>query len=166
MTARQEDGPATPAIRVLAAVIRRNGRVLVCRRPAHKRHGGLWEFPGGKLEYGESLLDAARREMREELGLEATGVGRTLAAIHDPGSPFLIEFVEVEIAEGAEPSTLEHEEIRWATAEELADLELAPSDRAFAADQLAGGSRGGLRAPGSGSPSRGRPGPREPHPGA
>ena len=122
-----------PPIRVLAAVIRRDGRYLVCRRPAHKRHGGLWEFPGGKLEPGETLLDAARREMREELALEATGVGRTLAVIRDPGSPFLIEFVEVEIADGAEPEALEHEEVRWAVTADLAAMDLAPSDRAFVA---------------------------------
>jgi 8-oxo-dGTP pyrophosphatase MutT (NUDIX family) len=57
---------------VLAAVIRRQDRYLVCRRPAHKRHGGLWEFPGGKLEPGETLLEAARRELREELGAEVS----------------------------------------------------------------------------------------------
>src|SRR5690606_20769929 len=62
-------------IRVLAAVIRRDGRWLVCRRPAHKRHGGLWEFPGGKLEPGESLLEAATRELEEELAVRVTGVG-------------------------------------------------------------------------------------------
>ena len=114
-------------------MIRRDGRFLVCRRPAHKRHGGLWEFPGGKIESGESLLDAARREMREELDIEAVGVGRTLAALRDPGSPFLIEFVEVETPDGVAPRALEHDELRWATAAELAGLDLAPSDRAFAA---------------------------------
>jgi mutator protein MutT len=135
-------GKGDAAIRVLAAVIRRDGRYLVCRRPAHKRHGGLWEFPGGKLEPGESLLDAARREMREELALEATGVGRTLAAIRDPGSPFLIEFVEVEIADGIEPQPLEHEEIRWVAAADLAAMDLAPSDTSFATI-LSGAGRGG-----------------------
>ncbi len=49
-------------IRVLASVIERDHRLLVCRRPLHKRHGGLWEFPGGKVREGESDLEAARRE--------------------------------------------------------------------------------------------------------
>src|SRR5690606_25758578 len=124
---------APPPIRVLAAVIRRDGRYLICRRPAHKRHGGLWELPGGKLDPGESLLDAARREMWEELALEATAVGRALAAIRDPGSPFLIEFVEVEIADGAMPEALEHEEVRWVAPVDLGVMDLAPSDRAFVA---------------------------------
>ena len=52
-------------MRVLAAVVRRDDRYLVCRRPAHKRHGGLWEFPGGKIHAGETLLGAARRAERD-----------------------------------------------------------------------------------------------------
>jgi 8-oxo-dGTP diphosphatase len=44
-----------PVVRVLAAVIERDGKYLICRRPQHKRHGGLWEFPGGKFEAGETL---------------------------------------------------------------------------------------------------------------
>lgn len=117
-------------VRVLAAVIRRDGRYLVCQRPAHKRHGGLWEFPGGKLQPGESLEAAARRELVEELALEAMGVGRVLFACRDPGSAFLIEFVEVHAA--GEPRPLEHSALRWLTPAELRQLELAPADRAFA----------------------------------
>ena len=60
--------------RVLAAVIERSGKFLMCRRPEHKNHGGLFEFPGGKLEAGESLADAARRELLEELALEVLDV--------------------------------------------------------------------------------------------
>lgn len=59
-------------------MIRRDGRYLVCRRPAQKRHGGLWEFPGGKIDDGESLLDAARRELAEELSINVIEVGATL----------------------------------------------------------------------------------------
>ena len=52
--------PEAP-LRVIAAVIGRADTLLLCQRPPHKRHGGLWEFPGGKLEPGESDADAARR---------------------------------------------------------------------------------------------------------
>jgi 8-oxo-dGTP diphosphatase len=118
-----------PMVRVLAAVIEREGRYLVCLRPPHKRHGGLWEFPGGKLEAGESLAEAARRELWEELGIGTTSVGTTLFVHRETGSPFQIEFVEV-TASGT-PQALEHEAIRWARIEELKGLPLAPSDRAF-----------------------------------
>lgn len=120
---------------VLAAVIRRHDRWLLCRRPAHKRHGGRWEFPGGKREPGESRLDAARRELREELGVEVLSAGEVLFARRDGGSAFLIEFVGVDI-EG-EPAALEHEAIDWLTLAELRALDLAPSDRAFVDEVLA-----------------------------
>lgn len=119
-----------PVVRVLAAVIRRQGRYLLCLRPLRKRHGGLWEFPGGKLEPEESLAQAAGRELAEELGAEVTGCGQLLFSHREAGSPFRIEFVPVEIA--GEPEPLEHEELRWVSVEELKDLPLAPSDRAFA----------------------------------
>lgn len=119
-----------PDIPVLAAVIERAGRFLVCQRPRHKRHGGLWEFPGGKLEPGESLLAAAERELAEELGMRVTGIGDVLFEQHDAGSPFLIRFVHVECS--GEPQPLEHEDIRWVERTGLLELPLAPSDRAFA----------------------------------
>lgn len=116
-------------IRVLAAVIRDADRYLVCLRPAHKRHGGYWEFPGGKLKPDETLLEAASRELREELGVEVQSVGETLYSCQDPGSNFLIEFVEVQVT--GIPQPIEHDEIRWVTPQEMRDLRLAPSDRAF-----------------------------------
>jgi 8-oxo-dGTP diphosphatase len=118
-----------PVVRVLAAVVQRQGRYLVCLRPLRKRHGGLWEFPGGKLEFGETLSQAAARELREELGTDMTGCGPVLFSHREAGSPFQIEFVQVDIA--GQPEALEHEEVRWVPMEELKNLDLAPSDRAF-----------------------------------
>lgn len=115
--------------RVLAAVIARGDRYLVCRRPAHKRHGGLWEFPGGKLEPGEGDAEAAARELREELGVTVSAVGDELLAVHDDGSPYLIAFVPVRI--NGEPECLEHSAMAWATPGELLHYALAPSDRQF-----------------------------------
>jgi 8-oxo-dGTP diphosphatase len=121
---------------VLAAVIRRGDRYLLARRPRHKRHGGLWEFPGGKLERGESWLDTARRELREELGVGVTTAGAPVFRRRDPASSFEIVFVQVEIT--GEPECLEHEDLRWVGAAEMGEMELAPADSAFAA-QLGGG---------------------------
>jgi len=122
-------------IRVVAAVVAREGRCLVCERPAHKRHGGLWEFPGGKLEPGEDILAAARRELHEELGVEVTEVGPALAAFQDPGSPFRIEFHPVAIQ--GEPACLEHARLLWLPPGDLAALPLAPTDRRFVLEILA-----------------------------
>lgn len=121
-------------IRVLAAVCSRDARYLIAQRPLHKRHGGLWEFPGGKFEPGESPLDVARRELAEELGVAVTAVGECLLAVHDDGFPFVIEFYPVTF--DGEPMALEHAELRWATLEEIAALPLAPSDRAFVASMV------------------------------
>jgi mutator protein MutT len=130
--------PEPQPIRVFAAVVCEDSRYLVCQRPLAKRHGGLWEFPGGKLELGETMFDAARREMMEELGVTATAIGETLLSIADPGSPFVIEFVPTKF-EG-NPVCLEHIALNWFPVDDLLTLPLAPSDRRFVEHLLA--SRG------------------------
>lgn len=114
---------------VLAAVIQRDGSYLVCQRPAYKRHGGLWEFPGGKVEAGETHFEAARRELAEELDVRVLSVASTIFAVADPGSEFLIEFVPTTIH--GSPKCLEHTDLRWMSLPDLPSLELAPSDRRF-----------------------------------
>ncbi len=127
-------------VRVLAAVIHRGSKMLICQRPPHKRHGGLWEFPGGKLEPGETDADAAHRELHEELGVTATAVGDELVVLHDEGSPFWIAFVPVEI--DGEPTCLEHSALAWAAPTDLLAYALAPSDRRFVEWLLARGAGG------------------------
>jgi 8-oxo-dGTP diphosphatase len=114
---------------VLAAVIRRDASYLIAKRPAHKRHGGLWEFPGGKLEQSEDHLSAARRELQEELGVQVGAVGPVLFEQQDPGSQYLIQFIEVQIT--GEPQALEHEAVAWVPVSDLQQYSLAPSDWAF-----------------------------------
>ncbi len=115
---------------MVAAVIRRGEEYLVCQRPVHKRHGGLWEFPGGKLEPGETASEAVTRELREELDVGVLAVSDVMHSIDDPGSQFVIEFHHVEI-EG-EPRCIEHAALRWLTPCDLLASPLAPSDRVFA----------------------------------
>lgn len=117
-------------------MVTRGERYLVCQRPLHKRHGGLWEFPGGKLEPGENDAEAAARELREELGVAVSAVGEEAFAVHDEGSPFLIAFVPVRI--DGEPACLEHSALAWATVAELLGYALAPSDRRFVEWVVAG----------------------------
>ena len=128
-----ESTPA-PSVLVVAAVIRRGRALLVARRPAAKRHGGMWEFPGGKVLPGESLADAATRELSEELDLAVTRVGPVLFDAADPGSAFLIRFVEVD-AEGA-PVAHEHDALAWRTPAEMEGLPLAPADARFVRERL------------------------------
>jgi 8-oxo-dGTP diphosphatase len=123
-------------IRVIAAVVSRGDDLLVCQRPHEKRHGGLWEFPGGKCEPGETDAAAARRELHEELGVEVTEVGDEELVIADPDSPFLIVFAPVRII--GEPTCREHIALRWGRPGELAQLPLAPSDRRFVEHRCAG----------------------------
>ena len=116
--------------RVVAAAIREGNRFLLCRRPAHKRHGGLWEFPGGKCEADETDKQAITRELAEELGVEVVSVDEELFSAIDPDSPFVIVFLRVEIR-GA-PRCIEHAAIAWASRDELQAYKLAPSDARFA----------------------------------
>jgi mutator protein MutT len=121
--------------RVLAAVIARDDRWLIALRPTHKQHGGLWEFPGGKCEPGESDEDTIRRELDEELAVATAHVGPIRFMRHDHGSPFEIVFRDVAIV--GEPVAREHDAIRWATLAELRTLSLAPTDAAFVATFVA-----------------------------
>lgn len=117
-------------VRVLAAVIVRDGRYLLGLRPEGKRHAGQWEFPGGKVEAGESDHDALARELREELGVTLVALGAERFVQRDGESVFEITFVDA-IIDG-EPQAMEHERIAWIAVSELALYSLAPSDHAFA----------------------------------
>ena len=123
-----------PMIRVVASVVEQEGKLLLCQRPAHKRHGGLWEFPGGKVEPGESDFAAVERELAEELGVRVVEVGAVELSVRDAGSEFVIEFLPV-VVDG-EPQPLEHAALAWVTEEEMLGLALAPSDRRYARFRL------------------------------
>ncbi|HSG46860.1 MAG TPA: NUDIX domain-containing protein [Longimicrobiales bacterium] len=125
--------PGGGVVDVVAAVIRDGaGRLLIGRRPAHKRHGGLWEFPGGKVDPGETLALAVARELEEELALTATWVASApVYARQDPGQPFRILFVEA--AARGTPVLMEHEAVAWIPVPPPDAYQLAPSDAAFVA---------------------------------
>lgn len=95
---------ASHKIRVIAAVIRRDSTWLICKRPLHKRHGGLWEFPGGKIRDSESDYDAASRELGEELLVDVTGVGRLLFTTQD--RPFPSSSLKLRLTGSLRPSNI------------------------------------------------------------
>lgn len=115
-------------IPVVAALIVREGRLLIARRPEGRHMAGRWEFPGGKLEKGESPEDAVEREIREELGLDVRA-GRIYQAIaySYPEKDVLLLFYAAAVVSG-EPRPIEEAEIRWVTVEELDGYAFAPVD--------------------------------------
>ncbi len=117
---------------MVAGFILDGERLLVARRRAADARGGLWEFPGGKLEPGETPEEALARELREELGIEVE-VGEKLAAVdHDyPDVRIKLSLYLCRITAGR-PRPLSCAEVRWIDAGELASLPLAPADRSLA----------------------------------
>ena len=116
-------------IEVVCGVIRDGrGRYLACRRPQGKHLGGLWEFPGGKMEAGEEARQALVRELEEELGI-VVETGEALTPVEwDYGSRAIRLWPFICSAGEMEPVRLEHDELRWCEVEELAGLNWAPAD--------------------------------------
>lgn len=101
-------------IEVAAAVLlRADGAFLLARRPAGKVYAGYWEFPGGKVEPGEDVRAALRRELREELGIEVVRATPWITRVFTyPHGTVRLSFFRVPAWEG-EPTALEHEAIAW-----------------------------------------------------
>jgi 8-oxo-dGTP diphosphatase len=120
-------------IRVVAAVITDDeGRVLACRRAPHKSLAGLWEFPGGKVEPGESDEEALVREIREELGVQIE-VGQFLGSSIGPADDIeinLVAYLAMLVGSKITQSS-DHDGFRWLLASELGDLKWAPADMPF-----------------------------------
>ncbi len=115
-------------IKVVAAVIWKDGKLLICQRNRNKNLAYFWEFPGGKIEAGETPQQALIRECQEELSVTIAPkeiVGVTLHAYET----FSVEltFIEAEIIEGV-PQKTEHEAIAWVTRAELDQYTFCPGD--------------------------------------
>lgn len=121
--------PAIPHITVTAAVIRRNGLILLAQRPMDGLLGGLWEFPGGKQQEGEDLPTCLKREIREELGTQII-VGEPLGVYHHTYTHFRVTLhaFECQIAKG-EPRPLQTADIYWAKTSELKNYPMGKIDR-------------------------------------
>lgn len=118
-------------IEVVAALIRNNGKFMICQRPENKSRALLWEFPGGKVEAGETKEAALARECREELDIELS-VGAVFAesTFVYPDISVHLTLLEAGIVSG-EPKLLEHRDIRWITPEEAHLFEFSPADVPF-----------------------------------
>lgn len=119
---------------VTAAVIRRGGRFLICRRPRDKYCGSLWEFPGGKIEPGETAEECVVRECREELGVTLRVLGERFSVVQEhPDRVVHLRFFDAELVSG-EPEALEHSAVAWVTAEEAKAYEFCPADARMLAE--------------------------------
>lgn len=103
-------------------------RLFVARRGPDKRHGGLWELPGGQVEAGESETDALRREIREELSIDVVLCGRLGEATVSAGSMDVRMAVHAAEAWDGEIRLVDHDAFRWLTVDALASVQWAPAD--------------------------------------
>jgi 8-oxo-dGTP diphosphatase len=117
---------------VVAAVVERDdGRFLLARRLPDAHLGGLWEFPGGAIEDGETPEEALARELVEELGVGITVGGPITFAFHrDEVRDVLLLFYAARIVQG-EPHGVQGQEVRWFARGELASLATPPADAAL-----------------------------------
>jgi len=121
--------------RVVAAVIRRVGRVLIARRHDHAERGGQWEFPGGKVEPGESEPGALVREIREELGCGIEVRGLLLRHRHRyPDLEVELAFYACDLPPGEQPRPLGAEALEWAEENRLASYDFCEADRPVLGD--------------------------------
>ena len=124
-------GETRPLIVVAAALIDGDGRVLVQQRPQDKTMGGLWEFPGGKVELGETPEAALIRELREELGIdvEQACLAPACFASEPLGGRHLLLLVYICRKWRGIPRAIEAPAIRWVRPVELHGLEMPPADK-------------------------------------
>ena len=114
---------------VVAALIWRQGRFLICQRPAHKNRGLQWEFAGGKVEPGETKEQALARECMEEFAVTVS-VGDAFADVTHayPDLSIHLTLFHAAIAAG-EPQRLEHNALRWIRPDEIPQYEFCPADQ-------------------------------------
>jgi 8-oxo-dGTP diphosphatase len=125
--------------RVVAALIVDKDRILACQRTRHQVMPLKWEFPGGKIEEGEQPRDALRRELEEELGIEAT-IGNEVARIqheYPSGGAVELRFYEVHTYLGEIENRI-FREIRWVERAKLPDLDFLEADLTLVRDLAAG----------------------------
>lgn len=128
-------------IRVVAALIRDDGKLLVCQRKRGTSFAMMWEFPGGKVKTGETLEKALLRELEEELGAKATigsEVYRTRHRYAEIGEPIELIFFSARL-DSNKVRNLVFEQIRWVPASDLPSMNFLPADRELI-EKLASGA--------------------------
>ena len=119
---------------VAVGILRKNGKILICQRKKGGRYELKWEFPGGKLEHGETTEQCLRRELREELAIEIHSIERiqTQAAYYEDGGIFNVAYCFISGYTG-EPKNNVFEQIRWVTVDELKHMDMLEGNKPFIA---------------------------------
>ena len=118
-----------PLIEVAAALIKKNGKFLLCLRKPDDHYGDLWEFPGGKIEAGETAQAAIVREMKEELGIDVRAVDLA-GEFYDEDDALIIKvFLVCCDIVGGEPQALDCQDWGFFSSQEIKKLALAPADK-------------------------------------
>ncbi|QIL88408.1 8-oxo-dGTP diphosphatase MutT [Microbulbifer harenosus] len=113
----------------VGVIIGGDGRILLAKRPDHLHMGGRWEFPGGKVEDGESIQQAMTRELREELDIGVLAMEKLIEVRHDYGDKqvFLDTWCVTEFS--GEARGVEGQALAWVTASDLADYEFPDANQ-------------------------------------
>lgn len=115
-------------IEVVAALVWKKDKFMICQRPANKARGLLWEFVGGKVEQEETKEQALIRECQEELSITLAVRDEFMDVVHEyPDITVHLTLFNAMIANGT-PQMLEHNDIRWITVEEIPQYEFCPAD--------------------------------------
>ena len=115
-------------VEVVAALIWKNNKFMICQRPTHKARALLWEFVGGKVESGETKEQALVRECKEELDILLSVGDIFIEVTHEyPDIAVHLTLFNATIAEG-EPQKLEHNDIQWIAPSEIQNFEFCPAD--------------------------------------
>ncbi|HXZ39640.1 MAG TPA: (deoxy)nucleoside triphosphate pyrophosphohydrolase [Terriglobales bacterium] len=125
--------------RVVAALIMKDRKVLVCQRTRHQTMPLKWEFPGGKIEEGEQPRDALHRELDEELGIDAK-IGEEVARIHHEykgGSSVELRFYVVQQYKGEIENRI-FRDVRWSSRSELLSFDFLEADLSLVRDLAEG----------------------------
>lgn len=118
-------------VRVAVGVIVRDGQVCISLRPNHLHKGGFWEFPGGKIDAGETVESALARELGEELGIEVISTSALIEVDWAyPEKNVRLEVLKVDEFIG-EPRGLENQEVRWVPIGGLTDYQFPEANRAI-----------------------------------
>ena len=119
---------------IVAAVIIADGRVLACERSAPPEVAGRWEFPGGKVEPGETEQQALARECAEELGVRVDVGARVGPDVPLAHGRAVLRVFAVELLDGDMPRALEHTSMRWLAVDELDSVHWLPADKPIVAE--------------------------------